>query len=342
MTTTEQKKSGHAVNRIPEEDTGAFQRWSLPEMDEFGNIIEAEKRPEPKPRKVAEKAPGAVTESGEVIEDIDAADITMQPITAEHLQEITEAAEKEGFAKGHQEGFAQGKQEGNQQGYQEGLQKAKQETDVQLRQKVQQLQQITNQLMVPFKEQESQLYLMLLDFVCALTRKIIKRELQIDSGDILAVVKQAVAALPVGAKSLRLTLNPDDLAMIESYAEEKQLGWQFYGDAGLTPGGCHIETAESQVDYSVESQMDALLEEFLTRQLSQTSNLDPDQNPTPQLDQEVLSAPVELTPSTVAAEVSEHGQAELNDTASDDFPDSPRNDPAPGNDLSPGNKEESP
>lgn len=328
MTTTEQKKSSQ-VNRIPEEESGSFQRWMLPEMDQYGNIIEAEKRPEPPPRKSTEKATGnATVEGGEIIEDIDAADITMQPITAEHLQEITEAAEKEGFAKGRQEGVAQGKQEGVQQGYQEGLQKAKQEADVQLRQKVQQLQQITNQLMVPFKEQESQLHLMLLDFVCALTRKVIKRELQIDSGDVLAVVKQAVAALPVGAKNLRLTLNPDDLAMIESYAEEKQLGWQFYGDASLTPGGCHIETAESQVDYSVETQMESLLEQFLTRQLSQTSNLDPEQNPTPQLDEEVLSAPVELTPSTVASEVSEHHQAELNDTGSDDFPDSPRSEPS--------------
>jgi hypothetical protein len=171
-----------------------------------------------------------------------------------------------------------------------------------------------------------------------LTRKIVKRELQIDSGDILNVVKQAVAALPVGAKNLRLTLNPDDLAMIESYAEEKQLGWQFYGDADLTPGGCHIETEESQVDFSVESQMEALLEQFLTRQLSQTSNLDPEQNPTPELDHEVLSAPVDLAPPSVVDEqVSEHGQTGLNDTTSDDFPDNPRS-----NDSVIGNDEESP
>ncbi len=305
-----------------------------------GNIIAAEKVPTPAPREKKTKtktkarpagAAGTQVNAGEVVEDLDAADIVSKPITAEHLQQITETAEKEGFDKGYKEGLKQGIADGKDRGYTEGVQKSKQESDAILKQKVKVLQQVSNQLMQPFKQQESQMHLLLLDFVGALTRKLVRRELQIDSGDILAVVKQGVQALPVGAKNLRLHLNPDDLALIEAYAEEKHLGWQFIGDSSLSAGGCRIESDESLVDYTVETQLGELLEQFLTKQLAADVNLDPDQNPTPQLDAELLESAVAVAPDTTESPVSENPSQGLSDSGGDDMPDSSA--PLPGDDA---------
>ncbi len=332
------KAAAQQPNRIPEENAEAFNAWRLPEMDMHGNIIAAEKAPAPAPRpskanpkpKPSDAAKMTVN-AGEVVEDLDAADIASKPITAEHLQQITETAEKEGYDKGYKEGLKQGIADGKDRGYTEGVQKSKQESDAILKQKVKALQQVSNQLMQPFKQQESQLHLLLLDFVGALTRKLVRRELQIDSGDILAVVKQGVQALPVGAKNLRLHLNPDDLALIEAYAEEKHLGWQFIGDSSLSAGGCRIESDESLVDYTVETQLGELIEQFLTKQLAADVNLDPDQNPTPQLDAELLESAVSVTPETAESPVSENPTQGLSDTGTDDMPDSSA--PLPGDDA---------
>jgi flagellar assembly protein FliH len=334
------KAAAQQPNRIPEENAEAFNAWRLPEMDVHGNIIAAEKVPAPAPRankaKPKTKAKTPVN-AGEVVEDLDAADIVSKPITAEHLQQITETAEKEGFDKGYKEGLKQGIADGKDRGYTEGVQKSKQESDAILKQKVKALQQVSNQLMQPFKQQESQMHLLLLDFVGALTRKLVRRELQIDSGDILAVVKQGVQALPVGAKNLRLHLNPDDLALIEAYAEEKHLGWQFIGDSSLSAGGCRIESDESLVDYTVEIQLGELLEQFLTKQLAADVNLDPDQNPTPQLDAELLESAVAVAPDTAGSPVSDSSVSNrpsqgLGDTGGDDMPGSSA--PLSGDDAS--------
>ena len=72
----------------------------------------------------------------------------------------------------------------------------------------------------------------------------------------------------MGAKNIRITLNPDDLAAVETYAEEQQLDWKFMGDSKLQPGGCRIETPESRVDYSVSTRLQTVLEQFVTKQLA--------------------------------------------------------------------------
>jgi flagellar assembly protein FliH len=109
---------------------------------------------------------------------------------------------------------------------------------------------------------------MLLDTICTLTRSVVERELITDSSQIVSLVKTAVAALPVGSKNLRIKLNPDDLAAVESYAEEHQLDWNFLGDASLSAGGCLVETVESRVDFSVEERLNNLLEQFVKKQLT--------------------------------------------------------------------------
>jgi flagellar assembly protein FliH len=74
--------------------------------------------------------------------------------------------------------------------------------------------------------------------------------------------------LPVGSKNIRISLNPDDLAAVETYAAEQQLEWKFFGDVSLQPGGCRIDTQESRVDYSVSTRLQTLLEQFVTKQLA--------------------------------------------------------------------------
>jgi flagellar assembly protein FliH len=288
------KKSDPAI--IPLEDSGEFSRWLLPEVQSRGGVITVEKsgaggrfrqvdqtRKRQPPGAAKTVAPTAATadnhsrRAGEIVEDVDMSEagLQVQPFTAEQLQALTEAAEKEGFDKGFADGLGKGFEEGLKRGAAEGrreaMAKAEAEASAELSAELARLQQVAAQLLEPISTQNAQLEQVLLGMVCGLTRQLIGRELVADAGDILAVVRQALAALPVGAKQIRIFLNPDDLALVEAYAQEKYQDWQFFGDSTMLPGGCRLETGESLVDYTVETRMNALLEQVMTRQLAADS-----------------------------------------------------------------------
>src|SRR5690606_3525816 len=144
------------------------------------------------------------------------------------------------FAQGHKEGFDKGMAEGYEAGQQQGLMEMRQH----LVTEQQRFQKLAQALLDPIGEQDSDLEKLLLNVVCTLTESVVQRELLTDWNQILSLVKAAVAASPVRSKNLRIILNPDDLAAVETCAQELQLHWQFIGDAQLTPGGCRLEASE--------------------------------------------------------------------------------------------------
>lgn len=246
------------ANRIPEEDVADFRRWNIPLIDSKGQVLPSAEREAAVRRKAEQK------QKGERVEDVLYKGGGAGGMSAGEFEKIFEQAEKEGFEQGRQAGYEKGLAEGYEAGQEQGVIEKRQE----LVAEQQRFQHLIQSLLEPLAEQEEDLEQMLLDTVCRLTESLVERELLTDSSHILALVKEAVAALPVGAKNLRLYLNPDDLALVESYAEEQQLSWQFFGDETLLPGGARVETSESRVDFSVGNRLQALLKAFVNRQLT--------------------------------------------------------------------------
>lgn len=202
--------------------------------------------------------------ANEVVEDVPDPRLPAGPITAEMLQEITESAEAEGFEAGR----VKGETEGRLDGYEAGKIQALQEMRQKLTEEAERLTMLANTLQHPLQVQDNALEFLLMQTVKKIAAALVKRELYTDSSHILAVVQEALAALPVGSKNLTLHLNPDDLALIENYAQEQNREWSFVGDSGLLPGGCRVESKESLVDFSIETRMASLLDEFENKQLS--------------------------------------------------------------------------
>ncbi len=274
-------------NLISADDAEAYQAWALPEVGGAHNVPasvrkakalierrreEAKARQAPVATTLPEPVSGQATAeaiNGEVIEDVAECDgIELSPITAEQLQEITEAAAEEGYAEGHERGLQQGQAEGYQKGFERGEAEARQQVTATLTAQAGQLLQVAEALVNPIGEQEQQLSQLLLNYVTTLTRQIVGRELLLDSSHILSVVEQALQALPVGSDRIQIYLNPDDLAVVEAYAEARDKPWGFHGAEELLPGGCRIESAHSLVDFSVESRLEAMFEQFLAKQLA--------------------------------------------------------------------------
>ncbi|MES9886587.1 MAG: FliH/SctL family protein, partial [Candidatus Sedimenticola sp. 6PFRAG1] len=87
-----------------------------------------------------------------------------------------------------------------------------------------------------------------------------------DPGQIVGVVRDAVAILPVSSRDVRLVVNPDDAQMVREVYEvsEQELGWKIVEDPLIARGGCRVMTATSQVDATLESRLNALVAPILS------------------------------------------------------------------------------
>ena len=245
--------------RIAAEDVSEVKSWVLPPVDDSGKILSsAEKEARDRRQRLLRQGK----------ESIQTVEVPTSPaktgMTAKEMQDIFDAAEKDGFAQGHTEGYSKGQADGYEAGKQQGLM----EMRAQLLAEQQRFQQIAQALLVPLAEQDDDIENMLLDTICTLTQSVIQRELLTDSSHIVELVKAAVEALPVGSKNIKVCLNSNDFPIIEAYAKEQQLEWKFFSDAQLLPGGCRIETPESRVDFSVSFRLQSVLEEFLTGRMA--------------------------------------------------------------------------
>lgn len=254
--------------RIPVESLGEVTSWMLPPVEDSGKILSSAEKEARERRDRLLRREKETIEIIEMPELPEVADEESPPaqvgISAQEMQEIYETAEKEGFEQGHQDGF----QKGNTEGYEAGRQQGLMELRAQLAVEQQRLQDIMHALLNPIKAQDDDLENMLLDIICSLTQSVVQRELQVDSSQILSLAKMAIDALPVGSKNIRICLNPDDVATLETYAKDHQLDWKFFGDTQLQRGGCRVETPESRVDFSVSMRLQTVLEQFLTGQLA--------------------------------------------------------------------------
>ncbi|ROQ19944.1 MULTISPECIES: flagellar assembly protein FliH [Marinimicrobium] len=249
------------ANRIPAEELEHYQAWVLPPIHgEQDRVLPSAER------EARQRAEDEERRKGEKIEDVDY-EGGSSGLSAEEMQRLVDAAEQEGREQGYQAGFEQGRAEGYEAGQQKGWEEMRQK----LAAEQQRFQHLVQAIREPLAEQEDALEQWLLDTVCALTRSLVERELLTDSSHIMEPVRAAVAALPAGAEHLHIYLNPDDLALVEAYAEEHRLDWTFHSDEALLPGGCRVETKESQVDFSIEHRLAQQLDAFVNRQLGSDS-----------------------------------------------------------------------
>ncbi|MCB1801013.1 MAG: flagellar assembly protein FliH [Gammaproteobacteria bacterium] len=174
-------------------------------------------------------------------------------LTAAQLDEIQKAA--------HEEGFEQGRQEGQEYGHREGLEQGR--ADV--RSRIERLDQILNALEKPFEQLDQQVENEIVTLVISMVRQLIRREVKLDPAQIVGVVREALAILPIGARGIRVMLHPDDAELVrEAYTiGEHDQKWQIVEDPVIQRGGCRIHTDTSQIDATLESRLNSLIAPLL-------------------------------------------------------------------------------
>lgn len=190
-------------------------------------------------------------------------------ITAEAIEAIQKQAYDEALEQGRQDGYREGRQkgydEGSQKGYEEGSQKGYQEgleageaglRDVQ-RELGESLRQLLASLDKPLAELDEQVERELVLLSVAIAKQVVRRELKIDPGQIVATVKSAVGALPSATRDIMLHLHPEDAELVKSALSLVDSGaqWKIVDDPLITRGGCRVTSEFSVVDATVEKRL---------------------------------------------------------------------------------------
>lgn len=266
----------NSMTRFSQDELNQCQNWLLPDVSSEKTLPSAEKEAADRSKEHARQqaletasGDGATTSSEAITSEIIASeDGDVQPMTAEQLQAITETAEKEGYDSGYKAGFDKGQQEGHAAGHQQGLDGGKQA----VAQLCENLQHIIDALMIPLQTEQKQLQSFILDTVCQLTTAVVRRELSIDSSQLVDLVDAALNSMPPSTEKFTLYINPQDQALLQSHLQnhskmtDKDLVYHL--DQQLLPGGCRLETRQALVDCSIEQRLQEVIDGFLHQQFS--------------------------------------------------------------------------
>ena len=238
------------IGRLAAQDAASVRvsAWEPPTINEAGHLIPAKPRDEGAGAGISEQTPT----------------LTPEEMLGDAYVEAKNKGHQEGFAEGKKEGLAQGLQEGIAQGTQQGLQK----TQVQLDAKLAEVSALMANLTQAINEQDYSLEQALLGLAKSIAKTIIGRELSIDNRNIVALVREALAAMPPSRDNVRVFVNPEDVATLEDAKARNGDLWKALPDESLARGGCRIETEQSLVDFTVEKRFQDLLEQILTKQLA--------------------------------------------------------------------------
>jgi flagellar assembly protein FliH len=164
-------------------------------------------------------------------------------------------------AEAHKEAFDQGLAEGREAGRAE------------IRAVVQKLEGMFYDLAKPFEELDAEVERELLTLAMALARQIVRRELKTDPTQIIGIIREAIASLPVAAREVRVHLHPEDAAVVrENLAPtESDRAWQLIEDPVMARGGCQVTSATSRIDARLETRLGAILSELMGTEDRQAS-----------------------------------------------------------------------
>ena len=202
------------------------------------------------------------------------------PLTAEDIDNIRKAAYEEGFNQGKEEGFSSGYEEGKASGHEEGLKSGHDEGletgTLEGKETIDNLakewQTLVQQLHTPLADVEKNIEEQLLHLVVQLTQAITLQEAKTNPDIITSAIGEGIKILPSQEAQTQILIHPEDIKVVEAQFGSDYIieqGWKLLAAPQLDRGSCQIENSTSNIDLSIKSRMNGVLDSFLQDALHQ-------------------------------------------------------------------------
>lgn len=177
-------------------------------------------------------------------------------LSAAELERLQKQAWDEAWQKGHEEGLKAGQQAAAAE--------------------ARKLAQALTALAQPTREMDEQIERELLELALCVAREVIGLELETRPELVQQVIGQALNHLPSAAQEIRVFLNPEDAALMETHQQESLSDgqWEIRADARVRRGGCRIESRSTQVDATLETRIKAIFSRVMGEEPDQSELFD--------------------------------------------------------------------
>jgi flagellar assembly protein FliH len=186
---------------------------------------------------------------------------SMKQLTVTEIEAMQKQAYEEAFTQGRNEGY----QRGFEHGKTEGLKKGYEENIGLLNEKAVEFTQLMESLSEPFKVLDEEVEKELVRLAIGIANQIIRREIKLDPGQIIAAVREAINVLPLSSQKIVLYLHPEDAELVRTVLslDDMTPRWGVVEDPLLTRGGCKVDTDVSHINATVEGRLAAVVATLL-------------------------------------------------------------------------------
>jgi flagellar assembly protein FliH len=161
-------------------------------------------------------------------------------------------------------------------GREAGITAARREQQTQLdqaAQRVQRLGEILDYMARPITELDEEVQRQLALLAVAIARQLVRRELKTNPDEVVAVVRETIALLPMSAREVRVHLHPEDAKLVRERLSEVSAErlWSIAEDPLLSRGGCRVTSENSSVDAQLDKRLGAAVVAMLGDERSVTA-----------------------------------------------------------------------
>lgn len=152
-----------------------------------------------------------------------------------------------------------------EQGYQDGYAAGADSGAKDVAHDVAHLDEILGALASPFDDLDDSVSEGLVALVIAIAGQLVRREIQIDPGHVISVVREGLASLPVAERDIRIIVHPQDAELIRSRldVDEKEQSWSLQPDPMMERGSCRLVAESAQIDGTLDTRLRRLVAKMI-------------------------------------------------------------------------------
>ncbi len=162
-------------------------------------------------------------------------------VTARRLQEL----QKEAYDEAYQAGLTEGRKAGEEE----------------IKKRTSRFDQLLNALARPFDELDETVEKKLVELSMMVAKQLFHREINIDAGHVIGVVREAIQLLPIASRNIKVHLHPEDAKLVlEALSPaDGERAWNVVEDPLTSRGGCKVSTDSSHIDAQAETRLQAFI-----------------------------------------------------------------------------------
>ena len=156
------------------------------------------------------------------------------------------------------EDIEQWRKEAEEEGFREGLARAQQEAEELKRRLLGLIEFFEHPLQSLNEDIEHQLT----QLAVTLAQQLVRRELKVEPGEIIGLIRDSVKLLPGNTRNITIMLHPEDARLVRQALSldrgDEETSWKLVEDPMITRGGCEISAPPSSINATLENRLSEL------------------------------------------------------------------------------------